>query len=159
MNTTITPIENRTIVTDYFYERFRIPAENFDAVIFLHSGSSYWAFETEDPLGRAVCSLKRTAFAGMRVLRILRRYLKPTSYALQRFGSGATRNVLDLTEPAFREFLETGETAAVGPPDEDGYVIVRRDGENLGCGLYLGGRLLNRFPKGRSRALAGASRL
>jgi len=72
---------------------------------------------------------------------------KPTTYALQRFGSHITRNAIALeTFNAVQHFL-LGQSQPVTSSVEPGYVHLRYRDYQLGCGLYKSGLLRSQMPK------------
>uniref|UniRef100_A0A8T6QXI1 SAM-dependent MTase RsmB/NOP-type domain-containing protein n=1 Tax=Lyngbya confervoides BDU141951 TaxID=1574623 RepID=A0A8T6QXI1_9CYAN len=81
--------------------------------------------------------------------------LKPSTAFLQRFGQLAQQNVIHLPDwEAVAEFLRGGSqplSANVQP----GYVHVRFQAFELGCGYYRGGYLESQIPKILRRELAG----
>ncbi len=83
---------------------------------------------------------------GLPVLRRIRKYLKPTSAALQWIGTAATKNVLELDEPTLIRLLQ-GEVLRLTRPCEEGYVFLRVDGAAAGCGLVIEDRLTGQFPR------------
>jgi len=83
---------------------------------------------------------------GLPVLRIIRHHLKPTTVALQCFGSQATRHVLDLSDSQVAVLLHAREQP-LHLDIQPGYVILRHTGHILGCGLYTPGRLRSQLPQ------------
>jgi hypothetical protein len=83
---------------------------------------------------------------GLLLLRRVGIYLKPTSAALQVFGSHVRENIVRLQAAQLRELVEKGETR--GPfPASPGYVMVVMEELIVGCALYLADRLLSRLPR------------
>jgi NOL1/NOP2/fmu family ribosome biogenesis protein len=89
-------------------------------------------------------------------LRVRQEHWKPTTEAAQRFGRGATRNVVELERPAAERFL-AGEDQQLAWDGDWGYLIVAHElaggVEPVGVGLYLHGELRSQVPKGRRREL------
>lgn len=85
---------------------------------------------------------------------------KPTTCALQRFGSEITGNVIALDDfPAVQRFFR-GESQPIDSSVESGFVHVRYHHYELGCGLYKEGVLYSQIPKGlRLRILDRAQRV
>ena len=145
-----TQIDGST-VKGFYEERFGIPESVFDGCYYFESTKSYYVTRSHHMPG--LISLKRIEFGGIRVLRKMKNRLKPTSYGLHLFGEQASRNVIDLSRD---------ELAAVFkvpiPKDleimSNGYVVLRYNGNILGCGLFIDGRLIHQFPKGRATALS-----
>lgn len=140
---------SRVAVLDWWHDRFGVPREVFDAYTFWEKGKGkVWAlpFDLDSPV--AVESL------GLTILRTRQEHWKPTTDAVQRFGRFATRNVLDLDEPAAREFL-AGETTEPAWDGDWGYLVVRHEiagaSEPIGVGLFVHDELRSMVPKGRRR--------
>jgi len=141
----------RAEVLSFFEERFGVPPETFTGYTFWEKGAGkVWALHGEVPTPARVEAL------GMVVLRTRQEHWKPTTDAAQRFGGLATRNVLELAEPAARRFL-AGEDQDVAWDGDWGYLVVAHDlagaPEPIGVGLYLHGELRSTVPKGRQREL------
>jgi hypothetical protein len=80
------------------------------------------------------------------VLQSIRHHLKPTTAALQHFGTEARRHVLDLSATQVITLRHEREQ----PLDRDmqpGYVILRHADHMLGCGLYTPGRRRSQLPQ------------
>ncbi|SDJ57065.1 RNA-binding PUA-like domain of methyltransferase RsmF [Halovenus aranensis] len=141
----------RQEVLDWFAERFGIEPPVFEAYSFWERGSGkIWAFrgEVESPV--------EIQALGMTALRTRGEHWKPTLEAVQRFGTHATTNCLELTEDQARRFL-AGEDQELDWDGDWGYLIVTREiageQEPLGVGLYTYGELASMVPKGRQREL------
>jgi NOL1/NOP2/fmu family ribosome biogenesis protein len=81
--------------------------------------------------------------------------LKPSTAFLQRFGSHIHKNVITLSdEQAVAQFLRGG-SQPLSADVEPGYVHVRFQGFELGCGYYRGGNLESQIPKILRRELNG----
>ena len=83
---------------------------------------------------------------GLPVLRKMRHHLKPTTVALQRFGQQAIRHRLELTRPQLQALLR-GEDLPLCLDAEPGYMVLFYEGDVLGCGLYMPGRLRSQIPR------------
>ena len=143
---------SRAEVLDWWDDRFGIPPETFDGHTFWEKGKGkVWAFagDVADPI--AVEGL------GMSLLRTRQEHWKPTTNAVQRFGRGATRNVVVLDpEPAAR--FARGEDQELAWDGDWGYLIAAHEiaggVEPIGVGLYLHGELRSTVPKGRREDVA-----
>jgi hypothetical protein len=134
----------RSTVLEYFDRRFGIPLTAFDDLCLLRRHKTYDLLSAS-PHAERLAGLQVHS-AGLPVLRIIRHHLKPTTVALQRFGSQAIRHVLDLSEAqviALRHEREQPLQLDIQP----GYVILRHAGHILGCGLYTPDRRRSQLPQ------------
>ena len=143
---------SREEVVDFWEERFGVAPETFEEFTFWEKGSGkVWAYAGEAPSPTEVEAL------GMTCLRTRQEHWKPTTDAVQRFGRHATRNVIELDEPAARRFM-AGEEQDLEWDGDWGYLIAAHelvgDLEPIGVGLYTYGTLRSMVPKGRRRELA-----
>ena len=128
----------------YFEQRFGMPLSVFNAYHLLERRKAY-------VLLRHVTALERLASlqvqsVGLPVLRKLPRHLKPTSVALQCFGTYASRHRVELSAQEARLLLQ-GQELAVDLDGTPGYVVLVYDGHVLGCGLYTLGRVRSQVPR------------
>ena len=132
----------------YFDTRFGIPLPTFDAYDLLERRHVFIVLSHSARI-TAYASLK-VQNTGLPVLRKVNHHLKPTTAALQRFGSHARRNIVSLTSQELVSLLQHSERPW---PDDSareltpGYVVLRVDGHVVGCGLYTPGRLRSQIPK------------
>lgn len=141
----------RTEAIDWWVERFGLDPACFEEHTFWEKGSGkIWAFAADLESPADVEGL------GMTFLRTRQEHWKPTTDAVQRFGRGATKNVVVLDRDDARAFLRGEDTA----PEWDGdwgYLIaaheIAGDIEPIGVGLYLYDELRSQMPKGRQREL------
>lgn len=128
----------------YFTARFGIPLTAFDGLCLLLRHKIYSLCSASPHMERL--AVLKVQSIGLPVLRIIRHHLKPTTAALQRFGSQATRHVLDLSDLQVVALLHAREQPLQLdiPP---GYVILRHAGHILGCALYTPGRLRSQLPQ------------
>ena len=141
----------RDAVLDWWNERFGVPREAFDGYTFWEKGSGkLWAFAGSVPSPTTVEAL------GITFLRVRQEHWKPTTDAVQRFGSNATKNVITLDDPQARAFVN-GKDQELSWDGDWGYLIVTHDlagePEPLGVGLYLYDELRSQIPKGRQREI------
>ena len=149
---TVTERASREAVRSFWADRFGVPPSTFDGYSFWERGAgNVWAFRGEVPSPIAVQGL------GMHVLRTGGEHWKPTTNAVQRFGTAATRNVLIL-EPGPAAAFVAGEDQPVAWDGDWGYLIVARELAGLvapvGVGLFIDGELRSQVPKGRRRTLS-----
>ena len=134
-------------VLAFFEDRFGVPPATFDGHTFWEKGAgSVWAVAGAEPDPVDLETL------GLRVLRTGGRHWKPTTNGVQRFGDGATRNVVHLDRESALRFVR-GEDQAVDWAGDWGYLVVATEvaGEAtpIGVGLYTHGELASMVPKGR----------
>lgn len=149
------PADRERILT-FFTDRYGIPRTVFNEYIFFETGRSVWMVTStqHDELVRKATEMKRIEFPGLRILRKVGRWLKPTTYGLQIIGSRATRHIKELSREELTELLKRGYLEEVEPEWEEGYIIALYGSIVIGCLLYREGRLKHQFPRGRTDALA-----
>lgn len=141
----------REEVVDWWVERFGLDPATFDAHTFWEKGAGkVWAFADD------LASPADVEGLGMTFLRTRQEHWKPTTDAVQRFGRGATRNVVVLDDDEARAFLR-GEDLEPGWDGDWGYLIAAHEiaggVEPIGVGLYVHDELRSQMPKGRRREL------
>jgi NOL1/NOP2/fmu family ribosome biogenesis protein len=134
-----------SIVAEMWQSRFGIPGQAFSGCKFFRKANSVWAISDVD--------LPRLSYEtiGMRIMSCKDRPWKPTTSALQIFGSYATKNLIHLNREEAMIFLEGG-SQVFASDCEPGYVVVFYRGDVLGCGLYSHGKLVSQIPKERRMA-------
>ena len=134
----------RNTVLGYFDKRFGIPLITFESFFLILRHKTYSLLRAT-PHIEQVAGLHVHA-VGLPILRRIRHHLKPTTAALQHFGTAARRHVLDLSEPQIVTLLREREQP-LHLDIQPGYVILRHAGHILGCGLYTPGRLRSQLPQ------------
>jgi hypothetical protein len=134
----------RSAVLEYFDIRFGIPLITFDGFCLLLRHKTYSLLSATSHIGRLTGLQVHSV--GLPVLRSIRHHLKPTTAALQYFGTEARRHVLDLSEIQVVTLLRDREQL-LHLDIQPGYVILRHAGHILGCGLYTPGRLRSQLPR------------
>ncbi|SDZ83120.1 RNA-binding PUA-like domain of methyltransferase RsmF [Haloplanus vescus] len=142
----------RAEVVDWWTDRFGVPAETFEGYTFWEKGAGkVWAFAADLPTPTDVEGL------GMTFLRTRQEHWKPTTNAVQRFGSLATRNVIELDDDDAVDFL-AGEDVDPEWEGDWGYLVVAHELagglEPIGVGLYVHDELRSVIPKGRRASLS-----
>jgi NOL1/NOP2/fmu family ribosome biogenesis protein len=143
---------SREAVVDWWGTRYGVPPETFDGYTFWEKGAGkVWILRGD------VASPVRVEALGMRALHTRQEHWKPTTNAVQRFGRGATRNVIHLDDAEAAAFVR-GEDQELDWDGDWGYLIATREvaggREPIGVGLYTYGELESQIPKGRRRDLA-----
>lgn len=96
-----------------------------------------------------------TETEGFRLLRKTGRGLKPTTYALQFLSDRISKNIVKLSREEFLKLLRREEMVQRDfDLEEEGYVALKFDGQVVGCGFYMNGKVSSRVPKGRGKELA-----
>lgn len=141
----------REAVIEWWVERFGVPADTFDEYTLWEKGKGkVWAlpYDLKGPVP--------VETLGLKMLRTRQEHWKPTTNAVQRFGSAATRNVLVLDNETATQFL-AGDTQELVWDGDWGYLIVAHElaggVEPIGVGLYTHGELKSMIPKGYQRDL------
>ncbi|MDR9401880.1 MAG: NOL1/NOP2/sun family putative RNA methylase, partial [Halothece sp. Uz-M2-17] len=126
----------------WFSERFGIDSDIF-------SSFQLW-IKGKDKIWLADASCQPLSEVEIQTLGIpfMRTGYKPTTCALQRFGSHITRNVVSLDDFSAVQRFFLGESQPINAMVESGFVHVRYDYYELGCGLYKNGVLHSQIPKG-----------
>ncbi|MEM7771387.1 MAG: NOL1/NOP2/sun family putative RNA methylase [Cyanobacteria bacterium P01_A01_bin.37] len=147
-----------------FGQRFGIASSVVHAMQLWTKGrDKRWLTEhLDDQLGMALQSTDIQNL-GLPLFRTVQGRLKPTTAALQRLGTAITRNVIELETPEQMALFLEGTTQplvpSIGHDLEDGYVHVRSRPYELGCGLWIGGRLHSQLPKALRVKPLGAKQL
>lgn len=136
-------------VLDWWETRFGVPREIFDGYTFWEKGAGkIWVFHGSLPTPIRIETL------GLRMLHTRQEHWKPTTNAVQRFGTEARKNVIHLDDDASSRFV-AGETIEVDWDGDWGYLIVTREVTGrpvpIGVGLYTFDELTSQIPKGRRR--------
>jgi NOL1/NOP2/fmu family ribosome biogenesis protein len=141
----------REEILDWWHERFGVEPSTLEDYSFWERGSGkIWAFQgaLETPVDIEAL--------GMVAVRTRQEHWKPTLEAVQRFGTHATRNCIELSEHEAATFM-AGEDQELDWDGDWGYLIVTHElagePEPLGVGLYTYGELKSMVPKGRRREL------
>lgn len=145
----------RDDVLRYFAERFGVAAAAFDPYGVLVFGSSAWLVSRAMPDLATLRGLEPQN-PGVRLLRDLGTFVKPTSAGLRLLGHAATRNVADIGPDDVWPFLER---KPIPPPAgaalEPGFAVVRLRGERytIGCGILTRDGLVSQLPDSHAAGL------
>lgn len=126
----------------WFCERFRINQDIFSPFqLWMKGKDKIWLADSscQPPSEVNIQTL------GLPLMRISN---KPTTSAFQRFGSHIERNVILLDHFSAVQRFFLGESQLLNTSVEPGFVHVRYDNYELGCGLYKSGVLHSQIPKG-----------
>lgn len=141
--------EQREIFT-YWKDRFGISRAVFNNYLLAASSRTIYLIKKSEHILRF--SSIRIQNIGLPFIRDVAGYLKPTTWAVQRFGYLAQKNVISIDCKLLKALVNEGEIKY--PLDiSSGYVIIAVDSNIWGCALFLEpDRLLCRFPKALKRA-------
>jgi len=145
--------QERQRVFFFLNQRYGIPEEIFDGLELVEAGRSLWLWKTE-----WIKMAKRFPFVRFG-LRLVSRYerkrpaepfaLKLSTWAVQRFGPFAERNILNLSREETALYLEGKDIFLPSKNREisEGIVLVCGEGVFLGTGLWKGNVLKNQLPR------------
>ena len=141
----------REEVLEWWAERFGVDPGVFDGYSFWERGAGkIWIFHGD------IDSPAEIEALGMTFLRTRQEHWKPTLEAVQRFGTHATKNCIELTREQARRFF-AGDTQELDWDGDWGYLVVTHElageQEPLGVGLYVYDELRSMVSKGRQREL------
>lgn len=139
---------DRGRVLGYLDTRFGIPAETFQEYVFFRTRDT-WRILRRSALLIRIARL-RVEVVGIRAFHEIGPYLKPTTRMIQAFGHAATRSRVELY-PSDLEHLVQGGEIALKQSLENGYVILCLQGDPLGVGLVIRGRVRSQIPKSETR--------
>jgi len=133
-------------ILSFLEERYGFPKHIFDGYTFLVRGrNSIWIFSGHPSMLEMI---PRVDVAGIRALHLsIKKTLKPTTIFLQVFGRYATKNIVELRSEDEAITFMSGGSIAREYNVEEGFVIVKFDGDVLGCGFYSNGVLRSKIPK------------
>lgn len=130
----------------YLEDRFGIPQSLFEGFLLFRRGSGWFLLKKSRHMETA--RTLKTSKAGLKAFRSVGVYVKPTSRAIQIFGTAATRAKLEIDHGELAGLLAGNEIAADLGDLERGYVIlVLKGGPVLGLGFYRDGRIRSQFPR------------
>jgi len=92
----------------------------------------------------------RVEVVGMKAFHRIRAFIKPTTRLIQAFGRHATKARVALSREMLAS-LARGEELPLKGGLENGYVILVLEGNPLGLGLLIDGRLRSQIPKSELR--------
>lgn len=139
----------RDAVVEWWDDRFGIDAGTFENFTFWEKGAGrVWALHHD------LAGPVEIEALGLPILRTRQEFWKPTTEAAQRFGTHATRNVVELTDEEAARFV-AGEDQNVEWDGDWGYLVgahrIAGAVEPIGVGLFTYGTLQSMIPKGRRR--------
>jgi len=141
----------REAVLEWWEDRFGIEPAVFGDHTFWEKGNGQiWALAGDAPDPIEVEAI------GMKVLRTRQEHWKPTTDAAQRFGTHASKNVIELSRAEASGFVR-GEEQELDWDGDWGYLIAAHEFASetalIGVGLYTYGTLQSMLPSGRQRTL------
>ncbi len=131
-------------------ERFGITKDTFADYILAASSRTIYLIRKSRHILR--CSSIRIQNIGIPFIRDVAGYLKPTTWAVQKFGNLAQKNIFNIDYDLLRTLVTQGEIK-YQIDTSSGYVIIAVESNVWGCALFLEpDRLLCRFPKALKKA-------
>jgi NOL1/NOP2/fmu family ribosome biogenesis protein len=140
--------DERRRILAYMEERFGIPPSAFDDYL-LFRRKNTWRILRRSPHLETAFRL-RVGSVGVQAFHRIRAFIKPTTRLIQAFGRHATRSRVALDRDALAA-LARGEEVPLKGDLANGYVILDLNGEPLGVGLLIDGRLRSQIPKSELR--------
>ncbi len=120
---------------------------------FMSKGQTVYALSAL-PESQEVSARLRVVSVGLPFVRIVGRYMKPTSAALRLLAKEICCNRMSLELNQALELVWAGQIE-LAHSLEEGYVLLEIPGLVLGCGLALPGRIKSQIPRREIRALLG----
>ena len=114
--------------------RFGIPPELFKDYLWFRREKTWWMLRASPFLEKA--GTLKISFVGLRAFTKIGQFIKPSTRMIQVFGKYATRARFEIGKEDLMRLM-TGETLHIESEQEDGYVILSREGDILGLGLLL----------------------
>jgi NOL1/NOP2/fmu family ribosome biogenesis protein len=128
----------------YFEDRFGIGLGTFENFAFLERPQGYWLLTLSSHV-RLFAKLQIHS-AGIPILRKKGKQLKPTTTAIQTFGTMASKNLVNLNDQQILSLLGQ-QSLSPSLDTTPGYVILAYRSHILGCGLYTKGRVISQIPR------------
>jgi NOL1/NOP2/fmu family ribosome biogenesis protein len=116
----------------------------FDDFVFFKRKKTWWMVRNSAHLQEA--ALLKVSAVGLKAFTKVARFIKPTTEMIQVFGNRANRAVFAIHEKDLDK-LFLGESLSVETTLEDGYVILSHEGDFLGLGLLVNGRIRSQLPR------------
>jgi 16S rRNA (cytosine1407-C5)-methyltransferase len=140
--------EERRKVLRYYRERYGWTEDLFDGLELAMMGRSLWIWRTG---ARDYFRILKVNRAGLRMVREVGSSApKVSTWAAQRWGRRASRNVVRLCRKRGDLYLTAKDLDLTGPERVecgDGVVLVEADGITVGTGLLRGTHLKNQLPR------------
>ena len=125
------------------YERFGIPIHVFDEYLMFSKKRTFW-FINKSQLISEISHLKIKRL-GIKAFQEVGSFIKPTTRIIQYFGDRATKAVFKINENQLEKLLD-GDHLPMEEDLENGYVILSFDGQVLGLGLLINGKVRSQLP-------------
>ncbi len=136
----------RKKVENYFKDRFGVTKNFWNDYKFHKKGKSIWTTTKKMNLDRNFTA------CGIRTLRIINDYLKPTTYILQILDKKIEKNTKNLNENEFQKLVLKREP--IESSKTPGYISLKFKSHIIGCGLINSNqRLKTQISKERTKEL------
>jgi NOL1/NOP2/fmu family ribosome biogenesis protein len=129
-------------------DRFGISPSVFKDYVFFKRKDSWRILHRSDHLERA--ARYKVEVVGIKAFHAINDFIKPTTRLIQLFGHLATRAWIEVSQEELKRLVSGKEIELVSDM-EDGYVILRFQGNPVGLGLLIRGRLKSQIPKKEAR--------
>ncbi len=132
------------------YERFGISTDSFDDYLMFTKKKTFW-FLRKSRLLSEVSHLKIKRI-GIKAFQEVGSFIKPTTRIIQYFGHLATKAVFNISSDQLKLLL-MGEYLPFDNDLGNGYVILSFNGQVLGLGLLIKGKVRSQLPSDDVRFL------
>jgi len=135
---------DRNLVFSYLEDRFGIPGKLFEGYL-LFKRKTGWSLLKNSRFMTQAAQLK-VAVTGLRAFQRINAFIKPTTRFIQLFGHLATKARMDIDAGQLAR-LSAGDRLPVDLGIGNGYVILFINGQSLGLGLLIDGKLHSQIPR------------
>ena len=117
-------------------ERFGVAPEALSDLRMLATNNVVWVVRKGEALEEAL-DIFRVERTGLPLIRRVGKHWKPTTAALQAFGSHLTRGIVSLSGAELEKLFIQGSLQGTRSEVDEGYVAIEGPEGIIGCGLYL----------------------
>ncbi len=144
----------RKKILKWWKNKFGVNPEVFSKYSFWEKGKGkIWIFRNN----QIDSPIENMESIGILFMRTKRKYWKPTTEAIQKFGRHATKNIIYLELEKASEFISGKNQEIQNKNIDQGYIIVIHrkinQKEPIGVGLYVNEELRSQIPKARQREI------
>jgi hypothetical protein len=142
--------DDRSYLLTFMYERFGIPADIFENYLMFAKKRTFW-FVNKSQLIEEISHLKIKR-VGIKGFQQVGSFIKPTTRIIQYFGQMATKAVFNINEKQLKQLLND-EYLPFDDNLDNGYIILSLNGQVLGLGLIIKGKVRSQLPSDDTRFL------